>query len=77
MKIATATIATAESLLSLLHTMTHKQQNKIIMGTILTTLIHIAILTQSMLKVTTTTLGKVTGVQIVNTSYNYNSYNNS
>ncbi|EJE04531.1 hypothetical protein HMPREF9984_04041, partial [Staphylococcus epidermidis NIHLM037] len=54
-----------ESLLSLLHTMTHKQQNKIIMGTILTTLIHIAILTQSMLKVTTTTLGKVTGVQIV------------
>ena len=52
-----------ESLLSHLHTMT-KQQNKIMMGTIQTTLIHIATLTQSMLKVTTT-LGKVTGVQIV------------
>ncbi|SLC93738.1 Uncharacterised protein [Mycobacteroides abscessus subsp. massiliense] len=65
-KIATATIATAGiATFAFAHHDAHKQQNKIIMGTILTTLIHIAILTQSMLKVTTTTLGKVTGVQIV------------
>ena len=63
-----------ESLLSLLHTMTHKQQNKIIMGTILTTLIHIAMLTidaEGNYHYT----WKVTGSRCVNTSYNYNSYN--
>ena len=54
-KIATATIATA-GIATFAFTL--GTQSKIIMGTIL---IHIAILTQSMLKVTTTTLGKVTG----------------
>ena len=63
-KIATATIATA-GIATFAFAHHDAQQNKIMMGTIQTTLIHIATLTQSMLKVTTTTLGKVTGVQIV------------
>ena len=64
-KIATATIATAgiATFAFAHHDAQAAEQNN--MGYNPTTLIHIAILTQSMLKVTTTTLGKVTGVQIV------------
>ena len=64
MKIATATIATAElpQLLSPDKDMKLMQLNKDIIQMIL---LHIATLTLSINKVTTITLGKVTGAQIV------------